>query len=251
MRHVWAREGRTLLAYERAAAAACERTLLVTQDEVRRLEVLAPELRGKLDWLEQGVDLEKFSPDLHFDTPYPDAAPRLVLTGNMDYWPNADAAIWFAQNVLPLLRTRTPAPAFVPEFIIVGANPGPEVRALSQLPGVVVTGRVPDVRPYVAHAAAVVVPLRMARGIQNKVLEGMAMARPVIASGPAFEGVRAQPGRDLLVADGEQAFAARIAEVLDGQHPGLPASGRAAMQAGYAWSAVMDKLDHILAPPAG
>ena len=92
-----------------------------------------------------------------------------------------------------------------------------------------------------------VVPLRIARGIQNKVLEAMAMGRPVVASPQAFEGVRAVPGQDLLVADGADATADRIAEVLDGAHPGLNGAARAAMVRGYAWPATLSRLDAILA----
>ena len=112
------------------------------------------------------------------------------------------------------------------------------------------TGRVEDVRPYVAHAAAVVCPLRIARGIQNKVLEGMAMGRPVIASPPAFEGVRAQAGRDLLVADGAEAFVTRVDSVLDGAHAGLGVAAREAMERHYAWDAVLAKLDRYVSLPA-
>jgi glycosyltransferase involved in cell wall biosynthesis len=160
----------------------------------------------------------------------------------MDYWPNADAVIWFAHEVLPKLRSRIPGFA----FWIVGANPIEEVRALGFMPGISVTGRVEDVRPYVAHASVIVCPLRIARGIQNKVLEGMAMGKPVIASPPAFEGVRAQAGLELLVADGADEFVARICEVLDGGHPGLGVAARAAMERGYAWDAVLGKLDGYL-----
>ena len=117
----------------------------------------------------------------------------------------------------------------------------------SPRPDIQVTGRVPDVRPYVAHAAVCVAPLRIARGIQNKVLEAMAMQRPVVASPGAFEGVRAQAGQDLLVADGAQPMATAILEVLDGLHPGLALAGRKAVEAGYAWSATLSRLDEILA----
>jgi sugar transferase (PEP-CTERM/EpsH1 system associated) len=242
MRLVWAREGRTLLAYERMAAMACERTLFVSEQECRRFGELAPEARGRIDWLEQGVDLERFSPAAALDNPYPDAAPRLVFTGNMDYWPNADAAVFFAREVMPLLGGRDPAP----HFVIVGANPAPEVLALAALPGVQVTGRVPDVRPYVAHAAVSVAPLRVARGIQNKVLEAMALGRPVVASPQAFEGVRAVAGQDLLVGDGAAAIARLVADVLDGAHPGLGAAGRRAVERGYAWAGTLAKLDGFL-----
>src|SRR3984957_12031559 len=242
MRLVWAREGHTLLAYERTAAMACERTLFVSEQECQRFAELVPEARDRIDRLEQGVDLEQFSPAAVLDNPYPDAAPRLVFTGNMDYWPNADAALYFAREVMPLLRKRDPAP----RFVIVGANPGPELRAL---PDVQVTGRVPDVRPYVAHAAVSVAPLRLARGIQNKVLEAMALGRPVVASPQAFEGVRAQAGQDLLVGDGAAALARLIDEVLDGAHPSLGANGRRAVERGYGWAGTLARLDGFLDDP--
>jgi sugar transferase (PEP-CTERM/EpsH1 system associated) len=199
---------------------------------------LAPEVAAKTDWVENGVDLERFSPALEFASPFTGGVP-FVFTGNMDYWPNADAVIWFANEVMPRLRAAVPAA----EFWVVGANPGPSVQALAALPGVHVTGRVPDTRPYVAHAAACVCPLRIARGIQNKVLEGMAMGRPVIASPAAFEGVRAEAGRDLLVAEGVDGFLAAIDAVLAGVHAGLGERGRAAMVAGYAWPQVMRRMD--------
>jgi polysaccharide biosynthesis protein PslH len=124
-----------------------------------------------------------------------------------------------------------------------GANPVPAVTALAALPDVQVTGTVPDVRPYLAHAAVAVAPLRIARGIQNKVLEAMAMGRAVVASPEAFEGVRAVPGRDLLVAEGAEETAARVSGVLDGAHPGLGTAGRAAVAAGHDWRATLARLD--------
>ncbi len=242
MRLVWAREGRNLLAYERACAAACDWTFFVSQPEADRFAELAPEVAGRVVALENGVDLQRFSPEDTYASPFSDPAPRVVFTGNMDYWPNADAAIWFAQEVVPLLRARVPGVT----FWAVGANPTAEVRALATFEGVFVTGRVEDVRPYVAHASVIVCPLRIARGIQNKVLEGMAMGRPVIASPGAFEGIRAEPDKELLVADGAEAFVRRICEVLGGAHPALGMAARAAMERGYAWPAVLGKLEHYL-----
>jgi len=248
MRAVWAREARTLLAYERRAAMGCDVTFLVSEPETQRFLELAPETEGRVTWVENGVDLDGFSPSHVFDSPFAGRpGPHLVFTGNMDYWPNADAVAWFAAEVLPRLRAR-PAP---PSFHIVGANPGPEVRRLAERPGVFVTGRVPDVRPYLAHADVSVSPLRMARGIQNKVLEAMAMGRPVVASAAAFEGVRAVAGRDLLVADDAAAMESAVAAVLDGAHPGLGAAGRAAVEQGYAWSATLGRLDAVLARVLG
>ncbi len=247
MRAVWTREARTLLAYEREAAAGCDATFFVTEQETRRFGELAPECAGKLTWIEMGVDLEAFSPAAELVSPYTGAGPHLVFTGNMDYWPNADAAIWFAREVLPLLRQDRPDA----QFHVVGNRPGPDVLALKKRPGVNVTGRVPDVRPYVAHADVSVSPLRMARGVQNKVLEAMALGRPVVASPQAFEGIRAVAGRDLLVADGVEETVAAVRAVLAGEHPGVGDAARAAMEHGYAWSGILAKLDHWLEPSLG
>jgi sugar transferase (PEP-CTERM/EpsH1 system associated) len=244
MRWVWQREARTLLCYERRAAAACDATFFVSEPEAACFRRLAPESAGKVVAVECGVDLQRFSPSAAYDWPFGEDGPCLVLTGNMDYWPNADAAIWFAREILPLVRARHPAV----RFFAVGANPGADVLALRSLPGVAVTGRVEDVRPYVAHAAAIVCPLRIARGIQNKVLEGMAMGKVVIASPAAFEGVRAEAGRDLLVADGVQDFAERIDDVLTGGYDGLGKRARAAMERGYAWESVLSAMDRYLDP---
>ena len=242
MRAVWAREARTLLAYEAKATMAAEFATLVSDAECQRFATLAPGTAGRVFAVQNGVDLDYFHPRHHFASPYPDTAPRAVFTGHMDYPPNAEAAVWFAEQVMPLLRAANPTLGFV----VVGANPTPAVQALAALPGVQVTGRVADVRPYLAHGAVAVAPLRIARGIQNKVLEGMAMGRPVVASPQAFEGVVAMPGRDLLVADGTGPMAAAIGAVLRGEHPGIPAAARGAMEQGYAWEATLGRLDGLL-----
>jgi sugar transferase (PEP-CTERM/EpsH1 system associated) len=241
MRQVWAREGRTLLALERRAAAAFDCSIFVSVEEARRFAELAPEVAGRIDWVGNGVDLACFDPALSYPRPYGEA-PAIVFTGTMNYRPNVEAVCWFAAEVMPLLRACHPAP----QFHIVGANPAPAVQALAALPDVHVTGTVPDVRPYVAHAAVSVAPLRIARGIQNKVLEAMAMARPVVASPEAFEGVRAEPGRDLLVARDTAEWARLVAEVMGGTHPGLGAAGRAAVTAGHDWTAALQRLDGML-----
>ncbi len=238
-RLVWAREARTLLALERHAAARCEHTLLVSEPEAERFLSLAPESRDRIGWIENGVDLERFAPG-EFSNPYAPGGPVLVFTGTMDYRPNVEAVAWFARAVMPLLRAEGRAL----RFAIVGANPVPAVRALAAT-DILVTGRVADVRPYLAHAALALAPLRIGRGIQNKVLEAMAMGRPVVASPEAFQGVRARPGVELLVADGAEAFAARVGEVLAGGYSDLGAAARAAMLRGYAWPQVLRGLDAL------
>jgi sugar transferase (PEP-CTERM/EpsH1 system associated) len=242
MRQVWAREGKTLLELERRAAREFDHSIFVSEAEARHFADLAPETAPRVGWVDNGVDLDRFDPARETASPYGGSAPVIVFTGTMNYRPNIEAVAWFATEVMPLLRARDPAP----QLHIVGANPAPAVTALAALPGVHVTGAVADIRPFIAHATVAVAPLRIARGIQNKVLEAMAMARPVVASPQAFEGVRAQPGRDLLVAEGAAEMAAQVAAVLDGGHPGLGAAARAAVAAGHDWSAALKRLDPLL-----
>lgn len=242
LRLVWQREARTLLRLERQAAATFERTLFVSEAEARHFVALAPETAGRVDWVENGVDLVRFDPRGPYPNPFPAEALPIVFTGTMNYRPNVEAVMWFAEKVLPAVRQRFDRAA----FWIVGANPAPQVSALGRHAGVHVTGTVPDVRPFLAHAAAAVAPLFIARGIQNKVLEAMAMARPVIASPQAFEGVRAVPGRDLLVAEGAEATAEAVCAVLEGRHAGLGDRARNAVRAGHDWAATLARLDAIL-----
>ena len=247
IRLVHGREARTLLALERAAVAAFDHALFVSAAEARKFAELAPECAGRVGFVANGVDFSRFDPRQDWPSPFANPGPRIVFTGAMGYAPNIEAVTWFAREVFPRLRQRT-AP---PEFVIVGQNPAPAVQALAALPGVAVTGTVPAVQPYLAHAAVAVAPLLLARGIQNKVLEAMAMARPVVATPQAFEGIQGSPGRDLLVADGAEAFAQAVAAVLDGAHPGLGQAARAAVLAGHDWDATLAPLDRLLVEPQG
>jgi glycosyltransferase involved in cell wall biosynthesis len=148
----------------------------------------------------------------------------------MDYWANVDAVRWFATAVWPQVQADVPAA----RFYVVGARPSREVLALAG-DDILVTGRVPDVRPYLQHAAAVVAPMRIARGIQNKILEGMAMARPVVTTTMGLEGIEAVAGQHLLLADAPAAMAERIAAVLRGAHAGLGPAARALVSERYNW----------------
>ncbi|RMF11634.1 MAG: glycosyltransferase, partial [Alphaproteobacteria bacterium] len=177
------------------------------------------------------------------ENPYKEDDQALVFTGAMDYWANVDAVRWFADEVFPRVRARHPNAA----FYIVGGKPTPQVRELARRDGIVVTGRVPDVRPYVKYARAVVCPLRIARGVQNKVLEGMAMARPVVASPEAFEGIDARPGEELIVADGRDAFVDAVTQILDGGHDrALGRRARVRVVENYGWERNLDILDRLL-----
>jgi len=241
MRALWAREGRTLLSFERRAAASYDYSFFVSEPEWQHFVALAPEAAGRTGWISNGVDLAFFSPNLGLPPPFEPCGADLVFTARMDYRPNIDAAVWFARSVLPVLRVRRPAA----RFWIVGSAPTPEVRQLAALPGVQVTGRVPDTRPYIASADVVVAPLQIARGIQNKILEAMAMARPVVATPEAFAGVRATPGRDILLANGVDETVRNIINVLDGRHATLGAAGRQAVEAAHQWQVTLRPLDRL------
>ena len=208
---VYRREGRRLLDFERAAVSRAAAGVLVTQAEVDLFSRLAPECAARMHVIENGVDSEFFAPHTGFVSPFHSGEAPLVFTGVMDYWPNVDAVTWFAREVLPAVaRKRRDV-----RFYIVGMNPAPAVTALTADPRVVVTGKVPDVRPYLQHAAAVVAPLRIARGVQNKVLEAMSMARPVVVSAAASAGIAARPGVELETAEDAATFVDRTLAVLD------------------------------------
>jgi sugar transferase (PEP-CTERM/EpsH1 system associated) len=240
---VYAREGRTLLQFERDTARHMDASLFVSPAETRLFASLAPEAVGKLHAINNGVDTAYFSPERSYEIPSPAGTRALVFTGAMDYWPNIDAVVHFAEAMLPRIRASVPDAT----FWIVGSNPARAVTELAARPGVVVTGRVPDVRPYLAHATAVVAPLRIARGIQNKVLEAMAMAKTVIATPQAAEGIEGQPGRDLLVPATADAFVQVAAQVLrDPAKADLGAHARSYVLATYNWQKSLDKLDLIL-----
>jgi glycosyltransferase involved in cell wall biosynthesis len=161
-----------------------------------------------------------------------------------------DAAVWFAREVWPAVRAQFPDA----EFRIVGRKPAPEVQRLADLPGVKVIGQVPDVRPFVAAAAAVVVPLRLARGIQNKVLEALAMGKPVVAAPPALAALRTEPGVHLLAAAHPQDWVAGITELFLDPARGreLGAAGRRYVEDHHHWDRCLEPLlEKIFAPAAG
>lgn len=248
MSMVYRREARTLLSFERQVAAMVDMSFFVSEAEAELFRKLAPESAARIGALQNAVDHGYFSPAHEFASPFGPEEQPLVFTGAMDYWANVDAVDWFAREVLPQIRAALPQAV----FYIVGGNPAPKVRALADLPGVRVTGRVPDVRPYVAHGAVVVCPLRIARGIQNKVLEGMAMARPVVATPQAFEGIEATPGEHLLVAERPEDFAAEVVRIVRaGGDPELGARARTQILTHYGWEPSLRLLDDCISAPAG
>jgi sugar transferase (PEP-CTERM/EpsH1 system associated) len=188
--------------------------------------------------LPTGVDTAYFDPGLPYADPFAGQGPAIVFTGAMDYHPNVDGVCWFAEEILPLVRAAVPGA----HFCIVGSKPADAVRALARREGVTVTGRVPDVRPYLARAAAVVAPLRIARGVQNKVLEAMAMARPIVATPNAVQGIEGVTPGELTVAETASEFAAGVARVLDSAGAGCVSAARDFVAHRYAWRAQVETL---------
>jgi sugar transferase (PEP-CTERM/EpsH1 system associated) len=243
MRWVHAREAERLFAFERATAMRADAALFVSEAEAMLFRARTG--LANVQAVANGIDSCFFDPKAAF--PALSAADRgegpvLLFTGQMDYAPNVDAVTWFARKVLPAVPGR---------FVIAGRNPVAAVRALDG-ERVRITGAVPDIRAWLAAADIVVAPLRIARGIQNKVLEAMAMAKPVVASPAAFEGIEAQPGRDLLVAGDAEAMADAINGLLAAPARAF-AIGRAAREAvarDYRWDRRLAPLSELIAPGA-
>jgi sugar transferase (PEP-CTERM/EpsH1 system associated) len=236
MSWLYRREGHRMLDWERKVAAGFDGGLFVSAAEAADFRKLAPESAARIGYFNNGVDAEYFNPASAYPNPYPEGRRVLAFTGAMDYWPNIDAVIWFAREVMPEVRRAHPDVL----FCIVGGRPGAEVRALES-EAVMVTGRVADVRPYLAHAAAVVAPLRIARGIQNKVLEAMAMAKTVVSSPQALEGISAKVGEEILRADSPAGFVASIDRALRGLDCGNAARHR--VMADFSWASSLKTVD--------
>ena len=190
---LYRREGTQLLEYERLVARQFDQLMLVSRAEAALFRLRAPEAAHTIDYFNNGVDSEYFSPRHKLSNPYP-AARVVAMTGAMDYTPNIEAAVWFAERVLPSLRMQFPGL----QFHIVGSRPAHRVLTLRRLPGVVVSGTVADIRPYLRHADVIVAPLHIGRGVQNKVLEAMAMEKTVVATPQALEGISATVGAEVL-----------------------------------------------------
>jgi len=199
---LYRREANFLLQHERQVGNMSTRNFFVTEIERELFLKRAPECGIRTEVMPNGVDAEYFNPALGFPSPFPPEAPTVVMTGTMDYRINEEGALWFAREVLPLLLGRWPNL----RFYVVGRNPTP---ALQQIAGeaVVVTGSVEDIRPYLQHATLVVAPIRLARGIQNKILEAMAMAKAVVAHKACAPAIDAIVGEHFFAADNADDFA--------------------------------------------
>ena len=237
MRWIYALEARRLLAYEQKIARSFSHSLLCTDAEVRDFEAVVP--GAPVSTVGNGVDLDYFR-----TKGAAKVAGSIVFTGLMDYLPNVDAVVWFCDEILPLVQARVPSASFV----ICGNRPTAEVQRLAARPGVTVTGWVADVRPYLDAAEVFVAPLRIARGIQNKVIEALAMGLPVVSSTAAMNGTVIPEGEGIVASDDAAVFAERVVRLLTDEalRADFSVRARRAVERDYTWAAQMVLLDRVI-----
>ena len=234
---VYRREARRLLEYEKRIAREFDDLIIVSDAEKNLFQSHIP--TSKLQSISNGVDLNFFNPGYQRQSNI--LSPSLVFTGAMDYRPNIDGAIWFAENVFPLIRTGLPDIS----FYLVGSNPVPELRRLEKTNGIIVTGYVNDIRDYIQQADVCVIPLKIARGIQNKVLEAMAMGKAIVSTPEAAEGLNIEVGRDICVQKEAEAFANAVLSLLSDKEKSdrLGQHARNVVERNYSWEQNLALLD--------
>ena len=235
-------EANRLRAYEKQICRQFTLSLFVSEQESSLFKSIAPQLSDKVRSLSNGVDTRFFDPSLSYDNPY-EAKQVMVFTGAMDYWANIDAVCWFVESCFPKIREKLPQA----KFYIVGIRPTEQVKQLAWEDGVYVTGGVKDIRPYIAHAAAVVAPLRIARGIQNKVLEAFSMAKQVVATPEAMEGIASKDDFGQVVASDSGQFAEQcVAALSEMDIPQRVLEHREFVLKNFSWNSHLSALDNLL-----
>lgn len=230
-------EGRRLRALEQSLPTRVKAVSLVSEAEADIYRSFCPNDRTLA--IPNGVDLAYFQP-----RDPSSRRPRCVFVGALDYPPNIEGIRWFCREAWPRIRRQCPQATLA----VVGRNPDPAVRQLASLPGVEIHGSVPDIRPHLADACVTVAPLQIARGVQNKVLEAMAMARPVIASPGAAEGLAVVAGTDLLIASTAEEWASAVCDTLDDtrRQQALGAAGRRFVESRHDWGSCLGRFAEVL-----
>ncbi|WP_019674624.1 TIGR03087 family PEP-CTERM/XrtA system glycosyltransferase [Arsukibacterium perlucidum] len=238
------REARLLQQYETTICQRFNASLFVSDDEAKAFRQLLPlELQHRVHSILNGVDTDFFNPEQPIEA---SALPEhfIVFTGAMDYWANVDAVCWFCQNIWPQIKQQHPQL----HFLIVGGKPDSKVNALTRHAGVVVSGRVKDIRPYIVNARFVVAPMLIARGIQNKVLEAMAMNKVVVCTSMAMEGINAPAGPGAIIADDAESFGQACLSLL--QQPPAPCANRQWILENFTWQQTLATLPQFIAEEA-
>ncbi len=227
--------------YEQKLLQAVDGAAAVSEPDARYLRALAP--RTPIRIAPNGVDLALYRPDETFPPALQGPGPHLVFTGKMDFRPNVDAVLWFAQEVLPELR-RLGVNA---HFWAVGRNPHARLDALARRRDVTITGAVPDVRPYIVQSDVYVAPLLAGGGTRFKILESLALARPVVSTRLGADGIPVEDGVHLALADSPADFARRIRDLLEDRETAtaLGRRGRMFIQQHYSWDAIVPELERL------
>ena len=243
---IYAREYKLLKALEQRVLRDFDAVTLITDEERDLFRSISPKaFSEKIVTLSNGVDTDYFDPSASFD--YTDRpavdGPSICFTGAMDYWANEDAVVWFCEKVWPQIKEKCPELT----FYIVGGKPSEKVKKLSLNSGVVVTGRVVDVRPFVMHSALAIATLRIARGVQNKVLEAMSMAKPVVMTSMAQEGIGLPLSQQPLVLDNEEKMASCILNLINNseQLQTIGNQNRDWIIKRYSWNGALSPLDQL------
>ncbi|MCP4266167.1 MAG: TIGR03087 family PEP-CTERM/XrtA system glycosyltransferase [Candidatus Brocadiaceae bacterium] len=241
---LYKREATKLLKYEKYIANRADYSFFVSSCEANYFTKLIDNTdKNKIDYFNNGVNIDHFNLSSEYPIPFEQDEKNIVFTGAMDYWPNIDAACWFVEDIYPLLKSKIDNI----HFYIVGSSPVEKIIELGKINDITVTGTVEDIRPYIYHADVIVAPMRIARGVQNKVLEGMSMAKTVITTSKGLEGIDAEIDIDVFVTDDSEAFADKIFDVLDNMTSiNLGKSARSNIENNYLWSTTLKRLESKL-----
>ena len=227
--------------YEQRLLSSEDGVATVSAADEKVLLELAPGIRTEV--VTNGVDLEAYNPQGLYANLFQHMGTNLVFTGKMDFRPNIDGVLWFANQVLPQLR----ATNLDPHFWIVGRNPHKRLDVLQNRPDVTITGAVPDIQPYIAHSDLYVVPLLAGGGTRLKILEAMAMARPIISTRLGADGFPVHDGIELALADSPADFAIRCAALLGdpAEASEMGERGRAFVEANYSWESIVPRIERL------
>ncbi len=232
---------RRLARFERAAIRAADALVVTSEADAAALRSLVPSAAPLV--VPNGVDVRSYHPALPDALPL--SHPAVVFTGKMDYRPNIDAVLWFGREIWPRIQAERPEAS----FYVVGKSPHPRLRALAATPGVVVTGYVPDILPYFGGADVYVVPMRIGGGTRLKVLEALSAGLPVVTTTLGMEGIHAEPGTHLRVADDPATFAATVLDLLLPAHAdkrrALGAAARELVLRDYDWERIVPRLEAL------
>jgi sugar transferase (PEP-CTERM/EpsH1 system associated) len=240
MKWVYQRESRLLSKFEQKVHQHFDACFFISQAEIdlfcKAVQCDNPPLA-----IGNGIDSDTFSPAEH---PPDNKSPVFIFTGVMDYKPNIDAALWFAQKIWPQVIEKYPGA----RFIIAGMNPSQHIIALKRVQGIEITGFVDDIMPYYHQSDCFVAPLRIARGVQNKVLQAFSCGLPVISTSMGAEGIDCTEGKDILIADSPEAFLSKIENLFTNKllYASIKKNALELVHTHYTWDAELETLARIL-----